>query len=135
MSQHDGTDPVPEEQPASTADSPGAAEPTPPRPPAASRWSQDNYPRFDPWSAMSSIMAGVLLWGFIGWGLTKWTGIEVLAGMGILLGGVLGTLVVYLRYGRPQPGPPRERGHGGTPAERGQRPTAAPPSPVQEEKP
>jgi ATP synthase protein I len=103
--------------------------------PAPSRWSTEKYPQFDPWSAMSSIMAGVLLWGLIGYGLSRWLRIEALAGLGILIGGVLGIVVVYLRYGRPQSGPPSQARHGATPAERGHRPTATPPSPAQEEKP
>jgi hypothetical protein len=103
------------------------------RPKPVSRWGDDQYPQFDPWSAMSSIMAGVLLWGLIGWGLWHWTGVKAFAGAGILIGGVLGTLVVYLRYGRPQSGTPGEASHDRTPAERGPRPSAAPPA--EEEKP
>jgi hypothetical protein len=84
---------------------------------------------------MSTIMAGVLMWGLIGWGVSKWLDIKAFAGLGILIGGVLGILAVYLRYGRPQPGPPKQADPGAGPAERGPRPTAAPPSPAQEEKP
>jgi hypothetical protein len=98
-----------------------------------SRWGDAQYPKFDPWSAMSSIMAGVLLWGLIGWALSRWTGSDLFAGAGILIGGVLGTLVVYLRYGRPQSGTPGVASHDRTPAERGPRPSAAPPA--EEEKP
>jgi ATP synthase protein I len=106
---------------------------TPDGPKGTSRWGNERYPQFDPWSGMSSIMAAVLLWGLIGWGLSKWTGIDALAGAGILIGGVLGILVVYLRYGRPQSGPPSQARHDRTPAERGPRPSAAPPA--EEEKP
>jgi hypothetical protein len=105
---------------------------TPDSPKPTSRWGDAQYPKFDPWSAMSSIMAGVLLWGLIGWALSRWTGSDLFAGAGILIGGVLGTLVVYLRYGRPQSGPPQGQ-RGGIPAERGPRPSAAPPA--EEEKP
>jgi hypothetical protein len=104
-------------------------------PKKTSRWDTGGYRQVDPWSAMSSIMAGVLMWGLIGWGLAKWLEIDILSGAGILIGGVLGIVSVYLRYGRPQPHPPRPVGRGSTPAERGHRPTAAPPSPAQEEKP
>jgi ATP synthase protein I len=112
---------------------PDPSRPSTPEGRPASRWGNDQYPQFDPWSGMSSIMAGVLLWGLIGWGLSKWTGIDWLAGLGILIGGVLGTLVVYLRYGRPQSAPPHSGGAGRIPAERGPRPSAAPPA--EEEKP
>jgi hypothetical protein len=103
-----------------------------------SRWAQEQYPQFDPWSAMSSLMAGVLMWGLIGWGVASWLDIKAFTGAGILIGGVLGTLSVYLRYGRPQSGPPREASHDIAPddnaaAERGHRPSAAPPA--EEEKP
>jgi ATP synthase protein I len=108
---------------------------TPDGPAKRSRWDTGDQPQFDPWSAMSSIMAGVLMWGLIGWGLATWLGIAILSGAGILIGGVLGIVSVYLRYGRPQPHPPRPVERGSTSAERGHRPTAAPPSPAQEEKP
>jgi hypothetical protein len=108
---------------------------TPDRPQDNNRWGKDKYAQFDPWSAMSSIMAGVLMWGLIGYGFSRWLDIKALAGLGILIGGVLGILSVYLRYGRPQPEPPRKKDAGSTPAERGHRPTATPPSPAQEEKP
>jgi ATP synthase protein I len=106
---------------------------TPDRPNETSRWGNERYPQFDPWSGMSSIMAGVLLWGAIGWGLSTWLDLEILKGAGILIGGVLGIVVVYLRYGRPQSGPPPQAGADTTPAERGPRPSAAPPA--EEEKP
>lgn len=77
--------------------------------PSQNRWQHDG-PEVDPWSAMSSIMAGVLLWGLIGWGVSTWLGSPVWTGVGIVIGGVLGVLLVYLRYGRGQSGPPASGG-------------------------
>jgi hypothetical protein len=59
---------------------------------------------------MSSIMAGVLLWGLIGWGVSVWLGSRAWMGVGIVIGGVLGVWLVYLRYGRAQSGPPASGG-------------------------
>jgi hypothetical protein len=55
---------------------------------------------------MTYLMSGVLLWGFLGWLAARWLDAPVLAGLGIVIGGVLGTLAVYLRYGRPHLGLP-----------------------------
>jgi hypothetical protein len=72
---------------------------------AQNRW-EHHGPEADPWSAMSMIISGVLLWGFIGWGFSRWLHSDVYTGVGIVIGGVLGVLLVYLRYGRAQSGPP-----------------------------
>jgi ATP synthase protein I len=70
-----------------------------------SRWEHQG-PEIDAWSAMSSIISGVLLWGLIGWGVSRWLHSAAYTGAGIVIGGVLGVLLVYLRYGRDQSGPP-----------------------------
>lgn len=62
------------------------------------------YPTADPWAALSYIASGVLLWGLLGWGAARWLDIPALLGVGLVIGGALGTLLVYLRYGRPQSG-------------------------------
>ena len=77
--------------------------------PSPNRWQHDG-PEVDPWSAMSSIVSGVLLWGLIGWGVSAWLGSRAWIGAGLVIGGVLGVLLVYLRYGRGQPGPPASGG-------------------------
>jgi ATP synthase protein I len=86
---------------------------------APNRWEWSG-PEADPWSAMSMIISGVLLWGFIGWGFSRWLHSDVYTGVGVVIGGVLGVLLVYLRYGRAQSGPPVTGGpvvfHGETPA-------------------
>jgi len=60
----------------------------------------------DGWSAMSHLMAGVLLWGGLGWLASWWTGVPAFTGGGIVVGAALGIVLVYLRYGKPrsQPG-------------------------------
>ncbi len=73
--------------------------------PAPNRW-EHHATDADPWSAMSLIISGVLLWGFIGWAMSQWLHSRVYMGIGVVLGGVLGVLLVYLRYGRDQSGPP-----------------------------
>ena len=69
------------------------------------RWEQTG-PEADPWSAMSLIISGVLLWGGIGWAVSRWLDSQAWMGAGVVIGGVLGVLLVYLRYGRGQSGPP-----------------------------
>jgi ATP synthase protein I len=80
---------------------------TTPSPP--SRW-EHHGPEADPWSALSLIISGVLLWGGIGWAVSEWLGSKAWMGAGVLVGGVLGVLLVYLRYGRGQSGPPASAG-------------------------
>ncbi|BEP11809.1 hypothetical protein acdb102_01200 [Acidothermaceae bacterium B102] len=69
------------------------------------RWQHDGRDA-DPWSALSSIIAGVLLWGAIGWAVSEWLHSRAYMGAGLVIGGVLGVMSVYLRYGRHQSGPP-----------------------------
>ena len=57
----------------------------------ANRWQYDG-PEVDAWSAMSSIISGVLLWGAIGYGFSWWLGPVAYTGVGIVFGGVLGVL-------------------------------------------
>jgi ATP synthase protein I len=72
---------------------------------APNRWEWSG-PEVDPWSAMSVIISGVLLWGGIGWAVSRWLNSQAWMGAGVVIGGVLGVLLVYLRYGRGQSGPP-----------------------------
>jgi len=62
------------------------------------------YPTADPWQATSYLISGVLLWGLLGYGAARWLGIPILTGVGMITGGVLGIVLTYIRYGRPQSG-------------------------------
>jgi ATP synthase protein I len=79
------------------------------QPQPTNRWQHDG-PEADPWSAMSSVIAGVLLWGALGFGMSEWLGSRAWMGAGVVIGGVLGVLSVYLRYGRAPSGPPLSGG-------------------------
>lgn len=69
------------------------------------RWANaPQYPTVDPWQATSYLISGVLLWGLLGYGAARWLDIPFLTGVGILIGGVLGIVLTYIRYGRPQSG-------------------------------
>jgi hypothetical protein len=70
----------------------------------------------DAMAALSLIISGVLLWGAIGWALGRWLDVPVLAGLGLVVGGGLGVLAVYIRYGRAQSGPPTTAGPVAVPA-------------------
>jgi hypothetical protein len=71
----------------------------------ANRWANmPQYPKADPWQAMNYLIAGVLLWGLLGYGAARWLDIPILTGVGIVFGGVLGIVATYIRYGRPQSG-------------------------------
>jgi ATP synthase protein I len=82
---------------------------TQPQAQPTNRWQHDG-PEADPWSALSLVISGVLLWGAIGYGVSEWLGSRAWMGVGVVIGGVLGVLSVYLRYGRAQSGPPLRGG-------------------------
>jgi ATP synthase protein I len=53
------------------------------------------------WSITSTLIAGMLAWGFIGYLVDQVTGLhQVFLPIGIILGGAGGVYIVYLRYGR-----------------------------------
>lgn len=53
------------------------------------------------WTIVSTLIAGMLAWGLVGWLADRWIGTDhVLFGIGIVLGGALGIYIVYLRYGK-----------------------------------
>ncbi|CAN5701276.1 hypothetical protein BH24ACT13_BH24ACT13_00030 [soil metagenome] len=54
----------------------------------------------DAWSAFSLIPAGVLVWGVVGWLLDTWLETRGLVVVGLLVGAVGGSYLVWLRYGR-----------------------------------
>jgi ATP synthase protein I len=59
----------------------------------------------DPWAAFGYLVAGVAVYGLLGWGLGTWLHAAYLTPIGILVGAVLGLYMVWARYGRiPAPG-------------------------------
>jgi len=53
------------------------------------------------WSITSTLIAGMLAWGGIGYLVDRLAGLhQVFLPIGIILGGVGGIYIVYLRYGR-----------------------------------
>jgi ATP synthase protein I len=62
------------------------------------------------WSALSSLLAGLILWLGIGWLLDTWlnTG-RVFTSIGVFVGFGLGMYIVYVRYGRGPKTPPDDR--------------------------
>lgn len=58
----------------------------------------DDRPRGDPWMAFGYLVAGVLLYGAIGWGLDRWWGTSFMVVIGILLGAGLGLYQTWARF-------------------------------------
>lgn len=53
------------------------------------------------WSVMSTLVAGPVLYGLIGWGIDALVGdSRVFTAVGVLVGFVLSFYIVYARYGR-----------------------------------
>jgi F0F1-type ATP synthase assembly protein I len=53
------------------------------------------------WAIVSTLIAGMLAWGLVGWLLDRVVGTDhVLLGIGILVGGACGVYIVYLKYGK-----------------------------------
>jgi F0F1-type ATP synthase assembly protein I len=59
----------------------------------------------DVWHASSLLVAGVGLYGFVGWLLDRWLGTSFLLPVGILLGAVLGLYTTYKRFAPGRDGP------------------------------
>jgi ATP synthase protein I len=53
------------------------------------------------WSIVSYLVGGMLLYGGIGWLVGRWTHIEALTGVGILLGIGLSLALIIYRFTRP----------------------------------
>ncbi len=63
---------------------------------------QHDAPTPDPWQAVSYLLSGLIVYGLAGYGLDLWLGTSFLVGVGIVLGVGLGTLMVWMRWGRPE---------------------------------
>lgn len=56
----------------------------------------------DAYGALSLVIAGVLVWGAVGWLVSTWLDNRVFLMIGLLLGMGAGLYLVWFRYGRPQ---------------------------------
>lgn len=54
----------------------------------------------DAWNAFSYVLSGMLLWGGVGWLLSRWLGSQAWIGLGLMVGTAAGVALVWLRYGR-----------------------------------
>jgi ATP synthase protein I len=52
------------------------------------------------WSVVSYLVGGMLLYGGIGWLVARWTHIEALTGVGLLLGIGLSLALIVFRFTR-----------------------------------
>jgi hypothetical protein len=55
-------------------------------------------PGGDPWAAFGYLVAGVLFYGLLGWGLSVWLHAEYWIPIGILVGAGFGMYLVFARY-------------------------------------
>ena len=58
-------------------------------------------PQGDPWLAFGYLVAGVFLYGFIGWLLDRWLGTSFIVVIGILLGAGLAIYQTFARFRAP----------------------------------
>ncbi|KRF15356.1 hypothetical protein ASG90_11635 [Nocardioides sp. Soil797] len=72
------------------------------KPPTAHTANNSDQPQGDPWHAFGYIVAGVFVYGALGWGLDRWLGTTYLVAIGILLGAVFGIYMTWARF-RPPP--------------------------------
>jgi F0F1-type ATP synthase assembly protein I len=53
------------------------------------------------WGAASTLLAGVLFWGGVGWLLDRWIGVgHWFLAIGMIVGAAGGTYAVYVRHGK-----------------------------------
>ena len=60
--------------------------------------SATGAPSGDPWAAFGYLVAGVLFYGAIGWGLSVWLHADYWIPIGILVGAGFGLFLVFSRY-------------------------------------
>jgi hypothetical protein len=60
-------------------------------------------PGGDPWSAFGVLVAGVLFYGGIGWGLSIWLHADFWIPIGILVGAGFGMYLTFARYSLHSP--------------------------------
>lgn len=54
----------------------------------------------DPWHAFGYLVAGVMVYGFLGWLLDRWWGTSFVVAIGILVGAGLGIYMTFMRFNR-----------------------------------
>ena len=57
----------------------------------------------DPWAAFGYLVAGVALYGLLGWGLGRWLNAPYLTPLGIVIGMAFGLYLVFHDYFRSVP--------------------------------
>ncbi|UAL28470.1 AtpZ/AtpI family protein [Nocardioides rotundus] len=60
--------------------------------------TSEDRPVGDPWQAFGYVVAGVAVYGLIGWLLDRWLGTPFLVLVGILVGAALGLYMTYARF-------------------------------------
>ena len=60
-----------------------------------------NAPRGDPWNAFGYVVAGVMSYGLIGFGLDLWWGTSFMVAVGIMVGATLGLYMTWARFKAP----------------------------------
>ena len=68
---------------------------------SAAAGEPEPVPTVDAYAVISYLLAGVILYGGLGWLLDWWLGTRGFVGAGIALGAAAGVWLVWLRYGRP----------------------------------
>lgn len=65
---------------------------------APARVSSETNPAGDGWKMINQLLAGLVLYGGLGWVLDRWLGTRHWVGIGIVAGALLGLVWVYLQY-------------------------------------
>lgn len=69
--------------------------------PASDGDAPQETPQGDPWHAFGYLVAGVLMYGLIGWLVDQWLDTSFVVVIGILLGAGLGIYMTFVRFNRP----------------------------------
>ena len=62
--------------------------------------SSDDRPKGDPWHAFGYIVAGVGVYGVLGWLADRWLGTTYLVAIGILVGAGFGIYMTFARFNK-----------------------------------
>jgi ATP synthase protein I len=85
---------------------PGGSQPTGSQPTGSREPGQEPRPprESDGWQILSYMLGGMILYGGIGWLVSRWTGIAILFPLGMILGIGLSIAMIIFRFSRPGPG-------------------------------